>query len=98
MGSIGIKAFKEAEKGTAIVSFSIDNEFGDQSIVAKNTYQGGAGSSFNTSTEVEELSGKFGLGYSIGTGLTSFNIGYQTEFNTDDYISHTGTINFRSKF
>ena len=98
VGSIGIKAFKEAEKGTAIVSFSIDNEFGDQSIVAKNTYQGGAGSSFNTSTEVDDLSGKFGLGYSIGTGLTSFNIGYQTEFNTDDYISHTGTINFRSKF
>jgi len=98
VGSIGIKAFKEAEKGTAIVSFSIDNEFGDQNIVAKNTYQGGAGSSFNTSTEVDDLSGKFGLGYSIGTGLTSFNIGYQTEFNTDDYISHTGTINFRSKF
>ena len=98
LGTVGIKGFKEIEYGTTMVSFSVDNEFGDDNIVAKNTYQGDAGSSFNTSTAVEGLSGKFGLGYSIGTGLTSFNIGYQTQFNADDYISHTGTLNFISKF
>jgi uncharacterized protein with beta-barrel porin domain len=98
VGSIGIKGFKEIEYGTTMVSFSIDNEFGDKNIVSKNNYQSEAGSAFTTSTEVESLSGKFGLGYSIGTGLTSFNIGYQTDFNADEYISHTGTLSYISKF
>ena len=79
MGSIGIKGFKEIEYGTTMISFSIDNEFGDKNIVSKNNYQSEAGSSFTTSTKVEDVSGKFGLGYSIGTGLTSLNVGYQAQ-------------------
>jgi hypothetical protein len=46
--------------GVPMISLAINNEFGDNTIESTNTYQGG-GTSFKTSTDVEELSATLGL-------------------------------------
>jgi len=97
VGTIGIKAHRVTDKGTPMISFAINNEFGDTTINSTNTYQGG-GTAFKTSTNVEELSATLGLGYSFGNDVTSLNIGYEANANDADYLSHYGTIKIISKF
>ena len=97
VGSAGIRAHKVTDKGTPMISFALNHEFGDTKINATNTYQGG-GTAFKTSTDVEELSATLGLGYSFGNDLTSLNIGYEAEANDDEYLSHYGTVKIVSKF
>jgi len=97
VGTIGVKAHMITDKGTPMISFAINNEFGDTTINSTNTYTGG-GTAFNTSTDVEELSVTLGLGYSFGNDVTSLNIGYEANANEDDYLSHYGTVKIISKF
>ena len=97
VGTIGVKAHMITDKGTPMISFAINNEFGDTTINSTNTYTGG-GTAFNTSTDVEELSATLGLGYSFGNDVSSVNIGYEANANEDDYLSHYGTVKIISKF
>ena len=99
VGSLGFKVHKVTNnnKGTAMISLAINNEFGDNTINSTNTYTGG-GSAFETSTKVEELSATLGLGYSFGSDRTSLNLGFEAEANQNDYLSHYGTIKFVHKF
>jgi len=97
VGTIGVKAHMITDKGTPMISFAINNEFGDTTINSTNTYTGG-GTAFNTSTDVEELSATLGLGYSFGNDVSSININYEANANEDDYLSHYGTVKIISKF
>ena len=99
VGSLGFKAHKVTNnnKGTAMISLAINNEFGDNTINNTNTYQGG-GSAFTTSTGVEALSATLGLGLSFASDTTSFNIGFEAEANQNEYLSHYGTLKLVRKF
>ena len=97
VGSLGFKAHKATNNGTAMISLAINNEFGDNTINSTNTYTGG-GSAFETSTKVEELSATLGLGYSFGSDRTSLNLGFEVEANQNDYLSRYGTLKFVHKF
>ena len=97
IGSIGIKAHKITDSGTPMVSFAINNEFGDSKINSTNTYQGG-GTAFKTSTDVEALSATLGLGFSFGDEMLSLNIGYEGEMDDNEYTSHYGSLKVISKF
>ena len=97
IGSLGFKAHKVTDEGTPMFSLAINNEFGDNTINTKNTYQGG-GSAFNTSTKVEELSATLGLGYTFGSDVTSLSLGYEATANDADYLSHYGTVKFVRAF
>jgi hypothetical protein len=97
VGTVGVKAHMITDNGTPMISFAINNEFGDTTIDSTNTYQGG-GTAFTTSTAVEELSATLGLGYSFGNDVTSLNVNYEANANEDDYVSHYGTIKIVSKF
>jgi uncharacterized protein with beta-barrel porin domain len=71
VGTVGLKYHTElGAGGIPMISLAINNEFGDNKINSTNTYQGG-GSSFITSTDVEELSASLGLGYSFNSDVAS---------------------------
>jgi uncharacterized protein with beta-barrel porin domain len=98
VGSLGVKYHNVMDNGgTPMISFSINNEFGDNSIGSSNTYQGG-GTAFKTSTEVEELSATLGVGYSLGNDYTSIEFNYEADANDDKYLSHGGSIKIVGKF
>jgi uncharacterized protein with beta-barrel porin domain len=97
VGTAGIKVHKVTDSGTPMISLALNNEFGDTTINATNTYAGG-GTAFSTSTDVEELSATLGLGYSFGNDLTSLSIGYEGEVNDAEYLSHYGSVKIVSKF
>ena len=97
VGSAGVKVHKVTDKGTPMISFAVNQEFGDTKMTAQNIYQGG-GTAFKTSTDIEELSATLGLGYSFGNDMTSLNIGYEGEMNDAEYVSHYGSIKLVSKF
>ena len=97
VGTLGIKAHKVTDNGTPMISFAVNNEFGDTKIKSTNTYQGG-GTAFKTTTDIEALSATLGLGYSFGSEITSLNISYETEWNDEDYTSAYGSIKITSKF
>ena len=80
-----------------MISLSLNNEFGDDTINSTNTYQGG-GSSFTTSTDVEPLSATLGLGYSYGSDTASIEFAYEAEANDDKYLGHYGSIKIVGKF
>jgi len=80
-----------------MISLAFNNEFGDTTINATNTYQGG-GTAFKTTSEIEELSATLGVGYTFGNDLTSLNIGYEANANDAEYLSHYGSIKLVSKF
>ena len=97
VGTVGVKAHMITDNGTPMISLSINNEFGDDTINSNNTYSGG-GTAFTTSTDVEELSATLGLGYSFGNDVTSLNLNYEANANEDDYVSHYGTVKIVAKF
>ena len=98
VGTVGLKYHTQLDNGgTPMISLAINNEFGDSQINSKNTYQGG-GSSFTTSTDVEELSATLGLGYSFNSDVTSVEFGYEVDANDDDYLSHYGSLKIVGKF
>ena len=97
VGTLGIKAHKVTDNGTPMISFAVNNEFGDTKIKSTNTYQGG-GTAFKTTSDIEALSATLGLGYSFGSEITSLNISYETEWNDEDYTSAYGSIKITSKF
>ena len=99
VASIGTRIHKNTEFGTPSISLAINNEFGDTAINASNKFVTG-GNTYKTSTETEELSGTLGLGYTYDSdgGLTSINVGYEAETNSDDYLSHYGAIKLVTKF
>ena len=97
IGTVGMKIHKVTDYGTPMISLAINSELGDTKINSTNTYQGG-GTAFKTSTEVEELSGTLGLGYTYGSDLVSLDIGYEAEADDNDYLSHYGSVKIVSKF
>ena len=97
IGTLGLKAHLVTSLGTPMISFAINNEFGDTNIDANNTYVGG-GTAFKTTTETEEMSATLGVGYSFGNDLSSINISYEGESNDSDYLSHYGSVKLVSKF
>jgi len=97
VGTVGVKAHMVTEKGTPMISFAINNEFGDSSISSQNTYQGG-GTKFKTTTEVEELSATLGLGFSFGNNETSLNLNYEANMNDDEYLNQYGSVKIVAKF
>ena len=97
IGTLGVKAHMVTEKGTPMISFSVNNEFGDSKISSSNTYQGG-GTKFQTSNKVEELSTTLGLGYSFGNDVTSLDLNYELNANDDEYVNQYGSIKFIAKF
>jgi uncharacterized protein with beta-barrel porin domain len=97
VGTVGVKAHLITDKGTPMISLSVNNEFGDTTINSSNSYTGG-GSKFVTSTDVEELSATLGLGYSFGNDVTSLNLNYEANANEDDYLSHYGSVKIIAKF
>ena len=97
VGTVGVKAHMITDKGTPMISLSVNNEFGDNTISSQNTYTGG-GTAFKTSTDVEELSATLGLGYSFGNDAASLNLNYEANANDDDYLSHYGTVKIIAKF
>jgi hypothetical protein len=98
VGTVGLKYHKVLDNGgSPMISLAINNEFGDSTINSTNTYQGG-GSSFTTSTDVEELSATLGLGYSFSSDNASIEFAYEADANDDDYLSHYGSIKLVSKF
>ena len=98
VGSLGVKAHKVTDQGTPMISFAVNNDFGDDAIKSTNTYQGG-GTSFITSTALEELSATLGLGYSFGSDdVLLVNIGYEVEWNDSEYTNQYGSIKIVSKF
>ena len=98
VGTVGLKAHMVTDKGTPMISFAVNNEFGDTNMSSTNTYQGG-GTAFKTTSEIEELTATLGLGYSFGNDVTSLNVGYEgTKDKDEDYVSHYGAIKIVSKF
>jgi hypothetical protein len=98
VGTVGLKYHNVLDNGgSPMISLAINNEFGDSTINSTNTYQGG-GSSFKTSTDVEELSATLGLGYSFSSDNASIEFAYEADANDDDYLSHYGSIKLVSKF
>ena len=97
VGKVGVKYHNVTDKGTPMISLSLNNEFGDDTINSTNTYQGG-GSSFTTSTDVEPLSATLGLGYSYGSDTASIEFAYEAEANDDKYLGHYGSIKIVGKF
>jgi uncharacterized protein with beta-barrel porin domain len=98
VGSVGVKYHNVMDNGgTPMISFSINNEFGDNTIGSSNTYQGG-GTAFKTQTDVEELSATLGVGYSLGNDYTSIEFAYEADANDDKYLSHGGSIKLVGKF
>ena len=98
VGTIGLKYHNVLDNGgSPMISLAINNEFGDSTINSTNTYQGG-GSSFKTSTDVEELSATLGLGYSFSSDNASIEFAYEADVNDDDYLGHYGSIKLVSKF
>ena len=97
IGSIGVKAHAITDRGTPMISISINNEFGDGVIESSNTYTGG-GTAFKTSTDVEALSATLGLGYTFGNETVSLNLGFEAEANQEDYLSKYGTVKLIAKF
>jgi len=98
VGTVGLKYHTILDNGgSPMISLAINNEFGDSTINSTNTYQGG-GSSFKTSTDVEELSATLGLGYSFSSDNASIEFAYEADANDDDYLSHYGSIKLVSKF
>ena len=97
VGTLGVKAHMVTEKGTPMISFAINNEFGDSSISSQNTYQGG-GTKFKTTTEVEDLSATLGLGFSFGNNETSLNLNYEANMNDDEYLNQYGSVKIVAKF
>ena len=96
-GTLGIKAHMDTGSGIPMISFALNNEFGDTNIVSGNQYQGG-GSKFQTETAIEEMSATLGLGYTFSSGNTDVNVGYEAEANNEDYLGHYGQIKFSSRF
>jgi uncharacterized protein with beta-barrel porin domain len=98
VGTVGLKYHNVLDNGgSPMISLAINNEFGDSTINSTNTYQGG-GSSFKTSTDVEELSATLGLGYSFSSDNASIEFAYEADANDDDYLSHYGSIKLVGKF
>lgn len=98
VGTVGLKYHNVLDNGgVPMISLAINNELGDSTINSTNTYQGG-GSSFKTSTDVEELSATLGLGYSFSSDNASIEFAYEADANDDDYLSHYGSIKLVSKF
>jgi hypothetical protein len=97
VGSVGVRAHVVTNLGTPMISFAINNEFGDTNIDANNTYQGG-GTAFKTSTDTEEMSATLGVGYTFGNDLSSINFSYEGEANDSDYLNHYGSVKIVSKF
>jgi uncharacterized protein with beta-barrel porin domain len=98
VGSIGVKYHNVMDNGgVPMISFAVNNEFGDNSISSKNTYLGG-GTAFKTTTDVEELSATLGVGYSMGNDYTSIEFAYEADANDDEYLSHGGSIKIVGKF
>ena len=98
VGTVGLKYHNVLDNGgSPMISLAINNEFGDSTINSTNTYQGG-GSSFTTSTDVEELSATLGLGYSFSSDNASIELAYEADANDDDYLSHYGSIKLVGKF
>ena len=97
VGTVGLKYHAELDGGIPMISLAINNEFGDNTINSTNTYQGG-GSSFKTSTDVEELSATLGLGYSFSSDVASVEFAYEADANDDKYLSHYGSLKIVGKF
>ena len=98
VGSLGVKYHNVMDHGgTPMISFAVNNEFGDSAIDSTNTYQGG-GTAFKTSTDVEALSATLGVGYSLGNDFTSIQFSYEADANDDKYLSHGGSIKVVGKF
>jgi uncharacterized protein with beta-barrel porin domain len=98
VGTVGIKYHNVLDNGgVPMISLAINNEFGDNTIESNNTYQGG-GTSFKTSTDVEELSATLGLGYTFASDNTTLELSYEADANDDDYLSHYGSIKIVGKF
>jgi len=98
VGTVGVKYHNVLDNGgVPMISLAINNEFGDNTINSTNTYQGG-GTSFKTSTDVEELSATLGLGYTLASDNTTVELSYEADANDDDYLSHYGSIKIVGKF
>jgi uncharacterized protein with beta-barrel porin domain len=97
IGTLGLKYHSVLGGGIPMISLAINNEFGDNTISSVNTYQGG-GSSFTTSTDVEELSASLGLGYSFSSDVASVEFAYEADANDDKYLSHYGSLKVVGKF
>jgi uncharacterized protein with beta-barrel porin domain len=98
VGTVGVKYHNVLDNGgVPMISLAINNEFGDNTIDSTNTYQGG-GTSFKTSTDVEELSATLGLGYTFASDNTTLELSYEADANDDDYLSHYGSIKIVGKF
>jgi len=98
VGTVGLKYHNVLDNGgSPMISLAINNEFGDKTINSTNEYQGG-GSSFTTSTDVEEVSATLVLGYSYSSDNTSIEFAYEAEANNDEYLSHYGSIKLVKKF
>ena len=98
VGTVGLKYHTDlGDGGIPMISLAINNEFGDNKINSTNTYQGG-GSSFQTSTDVEELSATLGLGYSFNSDVASVEFAYEADANDDKYLSHYGSLKIVGKF
>lgn len=98
VGTIGVKYHNVMSNGgVPMISLAINNEFGDDTINSTNTYQGG-GTSFTTSTAVEELSATLGLGFSMGNDVSSVEFAYEANVNDDDYLGHYGSFKIVTKF
>lgn len=97
VGTAGIKYHAVTDYGTPMISFALNNEFGDSQIKSSNTYQGG-GKVFKTSSDVEQLSATLGLGYSMGNDRTSIEFAYEADADDNKYLSHGGSIKLVGKF
>ena len=98
IGTVGLKYHTELDAGgIPMISLAINNEFGDNTINSSNTYQGG-GSTFQTSTDVEELSATLGLGYSLNSDGASVEFAYEADANDDKYLSHYGSLKIVGRF
>jgi uncharacterized protein with beta-barrel porin domain len=97
IGTLGLKYHSVLGGGIPMISLAINNEFGDNTINSSNTYQGG-GSTFQTSTDVEELSATLGLGYSLNSDGASVEFAYEADANDDKYLSHYGSLKVVGKF
>ena len=98
IATVGIKYHNVMDNGgVPMISFAINNEFGDTTVTSKNKYTGG-GTAFNTSTNIEELSATLGLAYSMGNDKTSIEFAAEADANDDEYISYGGSFKIIGKF
>ena len=98
VGTLGVKYHNVLDNGgVPMISLAVNNEFGDNTIESTNTFQGG-GTSFKTSTDVEELSATLALGYAFSSDNTTLELSYEADANDDDYLSHYGSIKIVGKF